>query len=185
MFRSPARPSHARRRASLHGNGERCRYVDHRVARDCQGRKCTDARPEGNSGFLYQFAATSNGTYFQYSSENTAYAPAWDSAGTVVDGGFTITMRIPYKIMRVPSDTLNLQGVVLSGSSRPQPRGGFYALGQAGMPSSGLSTSRLGADYSVPATAQWSFYGTIHTDFSTYPAFVLKLIHYVGAEKGT
>lgn len=158
-----------------------------------------DFWPGGNSGFFYQFAATSNGTHFQYSSENTAYAPTWDSAGTVVDGGFTITMRIPYKIMRVPSNTWkmqlvrvvrstgerqiwsyapaqtngddvnyagDLQGVVLSGSSRPQPRVGFYALGQAGMPSSGLSTSRLGADYSVPATAQSSFYGTIHPDFS-------------------
>ena len=64
-----------------------------------------DFWPGGNSGFFYQFAATSNGTHFQYSSENTAYAPTWDSAGTVVDGGFTITMRIPYKIMRVRSNT--------------------------------------------------------------------------------
>ena len=36
-----------------------------------------DLWPNGNSGFYYQFAVTSNGTHFQYSSENTAYSPTW------------------------------------------------------------------------------------------------------------
>ena len=59
-----------------------------------------DLWPSGNAGFYYQFAATSNGTHFQYSSENTAYAPTWTSFGAARDGGFTVTMKIPIGIMR-------------------------------------------------------------------------------------
>jgi hypothetical protein len=159
-----------------------------------------DFWPGGNSGFFYQFAATSNGTHFQYSGENTAYAPEWTSAGAVVDGGFVVTMRIPYRIMRIPSDIWKMQlvrivrstgereiwsygpaqtngdDVTYAGNltgvhapralSRPMPRLGVYALGQAGSAQSDLSTSRLGADFSIPVTAQASFYGTIHPDFS-------------------
>ncbi|GAC1406903.1 MAG: hypothetical protein NVSMB64_13130 [Candidatus Velthaea sp.] len=157
-----------------------------------------DFWPGGNSGFFYQFAATSNGTHFQYSGENTAYAPTWEPAGAVVEGGFVTTMRIPINVMRVPSNTWKMQFVriirstgerqiwsyapaqtngddvtyagVLSGitatSGRPQPRIGLYGLGQAGSALRGLSTSRAGADFSLPVTPQASFYGTIHPDFS-------------------
>ncbi len=59
-----------------------------------------DLWPNGNDGFYYQFAATSNGTHFQYSSENSAYEPTWESRGTVYDDGFTVTMKIPIDIMR-------------------------------------------------------------------------------------
>jgi hypothetical protein len=59
-----------------------------------------DLWPNGNRGFYYQFAATSNGTHFQYSSENTAYAPTWWSYGKVYPGGFTVTMKIPFAVMR-------------------------------------------------------------------------------------
>ena len=59
-----------------------------------------DLWPNGPNGFYYQFAATANGTHFQYSSENTAYAPTWDSFGAPHEGGFTVTMRIPLKIVR-------------------------------------------------------------------------------------
>ncbi len=59
-----------------------------------------DLWPGGNAGFYYQFAATSNGTHFQYSSENTAYAPTWESYGSPREGGFTITMRIPLRALR-------------------------------------------------------------------------------------
>src|SRR5450432_4420147 len=59
-----------------------------------------DMWPNGNTGFYYQFAATSNGTHYQYSSENTAYAPTWESHGSAYPGGFIVTMRIPISIMR-------------------------------------------------------------------------------------
>jgi Domain of unknown function (DUF5916) len=59
-----------------------------------------DLWPNGPGGFFYQFAATSNGTHFQYSSENTAYAPTWESYGVAFNGGFTITMKIPLKVIR-------------------------------------------------------------------------------------
>lgn len=59
-----------------------------------------DLWPGGNSGFYYQFAVTSNGTHFQYSSENSAYSPTWQSFGTTRNGGFTVTMKIPLKVIR-------------------------------------------------------------------------------------
>jgi len=158
-----------------------------------------DLWPGGNSGFFYQFAATSNGTHFQYSSENTAYAPTWESFGATDPGGFVVTMRIPLKIMRGSGTNWKMQlvrvvrstgerqiwsygagqtngddvtyagtvsGLRMPASARPQPRIGTYGLGQLGSPASGLSTSRLGADFSVPVTATDSFYGSIHPDFS-------------------
>jgi len=158
-----------------------------------------DLWPGGNSGFFYQFAATSNGTHFQYSSENTAYAPTWESFGAAAGGGFVVTMRIPLKIMHGHGSTWKMQlvrvvrttgerqvwsygagqtnaddvtfagtvaGLAMPAGARPQPRLGAYSLGQLGSPESGLSTSRVGADFSLPITATDSFYGTVHPDFS-------------------
>jgi len=59
-----------------------------------------DLWPNGSSGFFYQFAATAIGTRYEYSSENTAYAPTWTAAGRPRSGGFTVTMKIPVAIMR-------------------------------------------------------------------------------------
>jgi len=70
-----------------------------------------DFWPGGNHGFFYQFAVNSNGTHWQYSGENTAYSPTWQSAGAVIDGGFVTTLRIPMKIMRIPSDQWKMQFV--------------------------------------------------------------------------
>jgi hypothetical protein len=159
-----------------------------------------DLWPGGNSGFYYQFAATSNGTHFQYSSENTAYAPTWESFGATNAGGFVVTMRIPLAVMRghrgaawklqfvrvvrstgerqiwsygagqTNADDVTFAGTVAGlaapNAARPQPRIGTYGLGQVGAPASGLSTSRLGADFSLPVTSTASFYGTLHPDFS-------------------
>jgi hypothetical protein len=160
-----------------------------------------DLWPSGKDGFFYQFAATSNGTHYQYSSENTAYAPTWDSAGVAYDGGFTVTMKIPMRVIRgssggggwraqfirvirstgerqawsyMPVQT-NGDDVTYSGSitgllaaavAKPQPRFGLYGLGVMGAAGSGLSTSRLGADLSIPITSTSSFFSTIHPDFS-------------------
>ena len=59
-----------------------------------------DLWPNGNSGFYYQFAANSNGTRWQYSSENTAYSPTWTSFGGSSGNDYVVTMAIPIKIMR-------------------------------------------------------------------------------------
>lgn len=59
-----------------------------------------DLWPNGNNGFYYQFAANSNGTRWQYSSENTAYSPTWTALGSASGNNYTVTMRIPIKIMR-------------------------------------------------------------------------------------
>jgi hypothetical protein len=158
-----------------------------------------DLWPSGNAGFYYQFAATSNGTHFQYSTENTAYAPTWDSRGATNDGGYTVTMKIPLRIMRASGSgswkaqfvrvvrstgerdiwsygtaQTNGDDVTYSGpvhglspaAARPLPRIGVYALGAVGAPNQGLTTSRVGADISIPITATSSFYSTLHPDYS-------------------
>ncbi len=159
-----------------------------------------DLWPNGSSGFYYQFAVTSNGTHFQYSSENTAYSPTWTSFGVAYNGGFTVTMQIPIKVMRGhggtgwkaqfvrivrstgerqiwsygPAQTNgddvtyagDLSGMAPAVASRPKPRFALYGLSGVGSPSSGLTTSRMGGDFSIPVTATSSVYGTIHPDFS-------------------
>ncbi|MBV9272232.1 MAG: hypothetical protein JO165_14145 [Candidatus Eremiobacteraeota bacterium] len=56
--------------------------------------------PNDTQGFSYSFTANPLGTHYQYSSENTAYAPNWESAGRLVPGGYTVTMRIPFRAIR-------------------------------------------------------------------------------------
>jgi hypothetical protein len=51
-------------------------------------------------------------------------------------------------------------------ASRPKPRAALYALGTLASPSIGGSTSRSGADLSLPITPTASLYATIHPDFS-------------------
>jgi hypothetical protein len=153
-----------------------------------------DLWPNGSSGFYYQFAATSNGTHYQYSSENTAY-------GAASGNDFVVTMRIPITVMRGsggsagwnvqfvrivrstgerqiwtygPAQTNGddvtyagaMNGLASAIASRPKPRVALYGLAGAGSSDSGLTTSRMGGDFSVPVTATSSFYGTIHPDFS-------------------
>lgn len=48
----------------------------------------------------------------------------------------------------------------------PSPRVGVYGLGEIASPSIGGSTSRMGADFSIPVTQTASFFGTIHPDYS-------------------
>lgn len=54
-----------------------------------------DLWPGGTHGFLYQFISNPIGTHYQSSSENSGYRPQWWSAGTVHDGGYAVTMKIP------------------------------------------------------------------------------------------
>ena len=59
-----------------------------------------DVWPTGPAGFQYQFVATPNGTHYQSSTENTTYAPRWESYGAIRAGGYTVTMKIPLNVMR-------------------------------------------------------------------------------------
>jgi hypothetical protein len=166
-----------------------------------------DLWPNGISGYFYQFYATPNGTHYQYSSENTAYSPDWESQGVAHGSGYTVTMRIPLEVLRnahggtwkaqlvryvhasgeqqvwsydrvqMQPDTYGNADYAHAGSialpefhgvvaARPKPRAALYALGEAASKSIGGSTSRVGADFSVPITPTASFYSTFHPDYS-------------------
>lgn len=56
--------------------------------------------PQGSQGFQYQFFANPLGARYQSSSENSAYAPDWTAAGKRTASGYTVTMHIPFAIMR-------------------------------------------------------------------------------------
>jgi hypothetical protein len=51
-------------------------------------------------------------------------------------------------------------------AARPKPRAAVYALGEAASKTIGGSTSRVGADLSIPITPTASFYSTFHPDYS-------------------
>lgn len=165
-----------------------------------------DLWPNGISGYFYQFYVTPNGTHYEYSSENTAYSPNWESQGAAHSGGYTVTMRIPFDVLRNAhggtwkaqfvryvrstgeqqvwsydrvqmqpdsygnADYAHAGSIALPqlsvGVSRPKPRAAIYALGEAASKTIGGSTSRVGADLSVPITPTASFYSTFHPDYS-------------------
>ncbi|MHB8146362.1 MAG: DOMON domain-containing protein [Vulcanimicrobiaceae bacterium] len=51
--------------------------------------------PDGPSGFTYAFIVNPLGFHTAFSSENTAYAPAWKSSGKITPDGYTVAMEIP------------------------------------------------------------------------------------------
>jgi hypothetical protein len=65
--------------------------------------------PDGAQGFGYAFSANPIGTHYQSSTENTAYAPTWWSAGRIVPGGYTVTMKVPLSIVRGGGDAWRVQ----------------------------------------------------------------------------
>lgn len=68
-----------------------------------------------------------------------------------------------------PDDPARAGSVTMTLVSRPplpKPRLGVYGLAEAASRSIGGSTSRIGADFSVPVTQTASFYGTLHPDYS-------------------
>ncbi|MHB8146194.1 MAG: DOMON domain-containing protein [Vulcanimicrobiaceae bacterium] len=56
--------------------------------------------PQGTQGFSYAFYANAKGARTQTSSENTAYTPSWTAAGDIASPGYTVTMHIPFAIIR-------------------------------------------------------------------------------------
>jgi hypothetical protein len=159
-----------------------------------------DLWPNGSSGFTYQFEANPNGSHNEASTENTAFAPQWESRGAAHDGGYTVTMAIPLDVIhgahagtwrlqflrydRTTGDVdvwshgegqTNPDSFAYSGSGvltlvakapLPPPRAAIYALGSAASANAGGSTSRVGADLSVPVTPTAAFYAALHPDYS-------------------
>jgi hypothetical protein len=58
-----------------------------------------DLWPTGPGGFQYQFEANPNGSHNEASSENTAFAPQWESHGQPNADGYTVTMAIPLRVV--------------------------------------------------------------------------------------
>ncbi len=58
-----------------------------------------DLWPTGPAGFQYQFESNPNGAHNEASSENTAFAPAWESRGAATPGGYVVTMAIPLRVV--------------------------------------------------------------------------------------
>ncbi|HUY11234.1 MAG TPA: hypothetical protein VMV73_03135 [Candidatus Dormibacteraeota bacterium] len=166
-----------------------------------------DVWPNGNDGYFYQFLATPNGTHYAYSSENSDFSPTWKSEGVERNGGYTVTMSIPFDIMRnARSGTWKVQFVrfihatgeeqvwsysrtqpqqdaygnadyALAGEmlvpapkgvalAAPKARLALYALGESAAQSLGGSTSRVGADLSIPIAPTASLFATFHPDDS-------------------
>jgi len=160
-----------------------------------------DLWPTGPAGFQYQFEANPGGSHNEASSENTAFAPHWESRGAMHDGGYTVTMEIPLNVIHglhagawraqfiryvrstgseyvwsfdaqqtqaddpSRSGTITIPAVSVE-AVRPKPRFAPYALGAAAAPSAGGSTSRAGADASLPISSTAAFFATWHPDYS-------------------
>ena len=161
-----------------------------------------DMWPAGTAGYFYQFQATPNGTHYQSSSENTGFAPTWESHGTTTASGYTVTMKIPLDVLRgaaadkpwkvqfvryvhatgemqlwsydaaqtQPDDVTRAGSMTMplvsTAPARPKPRIASYALAEAASKTIGGSTSRVGADLSIPIAPTASFYATFHPDYS-------------------
>jgi hypothetical protein len=58
-----------------------------------------DLWPNGPGGFEYQFEANADGAHNESSTENTAFAPQWESHGAIAGDGYTVTMAIPLAVI--------------------------------------------------------------------------------------
>ncbi len=56
--------------------------------------------PNGLRGFKYTFAVSPIGTHYASSTENTAFAPRWESAGRTTSHGYVVSERIPLDVLR-------------------------------------------------------------------------------------
>ena len=56
--------------------------------------------PQGNNGFRYRFSTNALGARYQTSSENSVYAPTWIAAARRTPSGYTVTMHIPWNVIR-------------------------------------------------------------------------------------
>jgi len=59
----------------------------------------------GNGSRVYRFDATPNGLRTQYSSESSRFDPSWSAAGVTNGNGYSVTMAIPIRAMRIQRTT--------------------------------------------------------------------------------
>lgn len=85
-------------RAPIHAS-----QLTNNVGQDTDDEVAISLWPSGTQGFAYQFISTPAGTRYQNSSENPNYEPSWESSGRIDGTHYTVTMRIPFRIMRVPA----------------------------------------------------------------------------------
>lgn len=156
--------------------------------------------PQGAQGFTYIFRSNPIGTRDQFSSENSAYSPQWQSRGRRTSYGYVITMRVPLDVIRsgrshswrvqftrktiatnedliwaygasMQSDidvnyAGTLTGIDVGNAQRPPARVQLYGLGKIASENAGGSTSRIGADLSLPISPTASLLATLHPDYS-------------------
>ncbi len=159
-----------------------------------------DLWPTGPAGFQYQFESNPNGAHNEASTENTAFAPAWQSHGATTSDGYVVTMAIPLGVIHGahpgiwraqfvryvrstgaldvwsydesqtnPDDPARAGQLNIPSIARPplpRPRVGIYGLGAVASASAGGSTSRVGADFSIPVAQTAAIFGTLHPDYS-------------------
>lgn len=159
-----------------------------------------DLWPTGPAGFQYQFESNPNGAHNEASSENTAFAPDWQSHGAATAGGYAVTMAIPLAVIHGahpgtwraqfvryvrstgaldvwsydsaqtnpddPARAGKLTIPLVAKPPLPKPRVGMYALGEIASAPAGGSTSRVGADFSIPVAQTAALFGTFHPDYS-------------------
>jgi hypothetical protein len=159
-----------------------------------------DLWPTGVTGFEYQFEANAIGSHNESSTENSAFAPQWESHGAIHDGGYTVTMAIPLGVLHGartgawraqfvrynratgaedvwsfdpaqtsaddPARSGTLAVTIAGKAALPPPRAAIYGLGTAAAPAAGGSTSRIGADLSVPVTPTAALFAALHPDYS-------------------
>jgi hypothetical protein len=159
-----------------------------------------DLWPTGPAGFQYQFESNPIGAHNEASSENTAFAPSWQSHGVTTSDGYVVTMAIPLAVIHGahpgtwraqfvryvrssgemdvwsydesqtnPDDPARAGKLDISSIEKPplpRPRVGMYALGELASSTIGGSTSRVGADFSIPVAPTAAFFGTFHPDYS-------------------
>lgn len=58
----------------------------------------------GNGARVYSFSATPRGVHDETSNENARYTPPWNSAATISNGNYVVTMQIPLSDLRSQSD---------------------------------------------------------------------------------
>ena len=58
-----------------------------------------DLWPTGPGGFQYEFESNPIGAHNEASSENTSFAPQWQSYGSIDNRGYTVTMAIPMSVV--------------------------------------------------------------------------------------
>jgi len=159
-----------------------------------------DLWPTGPAGFQYQFESNPNGAHNEASSENTAFAPSWESRGAATPDGYVVTMAIPVSVIHGahpgtwraqlvryvrssgemdiwsydqsqtnpddPARAGSLSIPTLAKPPLPRPRVAMYGLGAIASAPAGGSTSRVGADFSIPVAQTAAVFGTLHPDYS-------------------